>query len=322
MIHWKLFVGDTEAQPIHYNNIIYITGHKNLLAINLQGIILWEYKTEEEILCKPNIENNYIYFGDLNGLIYKLDISEPEDKLKYRLVWCLKLGDPLFSSPTIYKNNLYIGSDDNNLYKINIIGEQKENQRLVWKYKTDNEIYTNAVLYNDFIYFSSSDTFLYCLDINSNLKWKYSINGDLITEPLVFKNNIYIGTSDGNVILLNLNGEVIKIVTINYCIVHKPYSINNRIYIVSFLGIIYCFDLTLTELWNFNCDKNLIDSNIYNDSIYILDENGCIYILNSIDGTLIKSNTLLHTILLSRPIIINNNILIKDYKGYIYFISF
>ena len=163
---------------------------------------------------------------------------------------------------------------------------------------------------------------MYCLDIDSNFKWKYSINDDLISEPLILNNNIYIGTTDGNVILLNLNGEVIKIVNINNCIVHKPYSINDRIYMISFLGIIYCFDLTLKELWNFNCDKNAIWSNIYNDNIYILDNNGCIYILNSIDGTLIKSTTLLHEILLSRPIIINNNILIKDYKGYIYFISF
>ena len=84
MINWKLKIGDTEARATYYKDIIYITGNKNLLPISLEGIILWEYKTTEEILCKPCVYQDHIYFGDFNGLLYKLDITEPNSKFKYR----------------------------------------------------------------------------------------------------------------------------------------------------------------------------------------------------------------------------------------------
>ena len=324
MTDWKLKTGDTEAQAVYYNDIIYITGKNNLLAINLEGVLLWEYKTTAEILSKPCIYEEHIYFGDINGLLYKLDIADSNFKLKYRLLWKLRLGGALFSSPIIYNDYLYIGCDDHYLYKINIVDvlngdeNENENERIVWKFKTGNEIYYNPVFYNNLVFISSSDTFLYCLDLDSNIKWKYTINNAIITEPLIYKNSIYIGTSGGDVILLNLKGELLKRNTLGMCIFYKPYFLNNHIYIITLVGKVLCYNFLLESIWDYDCGEILVMCSTYMNNICVITDRSELFLLNYNDGTLINSKNILNKIIFSPPIIIGDKLLIKDRKGGLY----
>ena len=233
---WKNKIGNSEAQPIVYNNIIYITGIKNLLAINCnKGDILWEYKTHEEIICKPYIKDNYIYFGDLNGLPYKLDINDPFEKYKYRLIWVIKLDNSIFSSPIIDNNNyLYVGCDDNYLYKINIQGNEKDKSRIVWKFKTKGEIYYNPELHNNKIFITASDQTLYSINQNGQLCWQYTLKEAILSQPFIYNNLIYLGSSNGDILCFTLDGKLIKNIKFNECFFYKPILHNNNIYFFSF----------------------------------------------------------------------------------------
>lgn len=118
---WTLELeGAVPAQPTldRDNEVIYAGTLNSLLyAIDLTGEVQATYQTEGWVWGNPTIHDEVLYFGDLNGSLYALTYADGE----FEEQWRVRLGEhALRPSPVIVGDTLVISSEDKKVIAVNL----------------------------------------------------------------------------------------------------------------------------------------------------------------------------------------------------------
>lgn len=146
-LRWKLDLeGAIPGEP-HLDKereLLYLgTLNRTVFAINFDGEIVADYQTEGWVWGSPAVEDDMLYFGDLNGYLYALRLTDDG----FDEVWKKQISeDALRPTPVIVDDVLVISSEDKHVYAINL-----EDQSTKWSFNgTDRDIdekfLTNLVL--------------------------------------------------------------------------------------------------------------------------------------------------------------------------------
>lgn len=94
------------------NNAVVVAGRDKVLrALNPDtGKILWEFPTKARIDASPVIAGQNVFFGNLAGELFALDINAGKQ------VWKYDLGSAALGSPAVDDHKLVIGSKDGIVY--------------------------------------------------------------------------------------------------------------------------------------------------------------------------------------------------------------
>jgi PQQ-like domain len=211
-VNWKLQIGSelTTTPLMTQDSFLVISNGGNILAIDLDGKIAWEYKTGAGVYS--------LTLGiDLGGNIYFIDSNNNLTVLSNNgaLLWYLQderlaffQGSTLSFSPD--GNTLYLQGIDVSLLAINldnhsvkwVFGERRLNSGPIIDTEGNIYIFPDA--------FPNQDNYFYCLGPSGEIRWQfkhdelYQLNN---IEPAIDKNgNIYFGYN--NLYSLDYNGNL------------------------------------------------------------------------------------------------------------------
>ena len=97
---WKFKVKDDKRQdtsPVVYQNIVLIGSYDSYLyALNAKtGEIIWEFKTDDDVISNVAVEQGIVYFGSDDGFLYAVDVISGQQ------IWKFETGKKVFSSPAV-----------------------------------------------------------------------------------------------------------------------------------------------------------------------------------------------------------------------------
>ncbi len=170
-----------------------------------QQKVIWKFKTSAPIIGSPVVDNDVVYFGGLDSILYAFDATEGLQK------WTLKTRGDIRSTPLVNDDNIYFVSGDGMLYCINKSGKIK------WAFATKGEkkyeLYSFAdyfqsspVYHNNKIFFGSGDSCVYAVNASTGeLVWKVKTGNIVHTRPCIYKGKVFIGSFDGYFYAINEN---------------------------------------------------------------------------------------------------------------------
>ncbi len=225
---------------IHDNKIYFGSYDHFLYCLDMNGDLLWKFKTRDMVNSTPMIKNGVVYFGSRDQNMYAVDADNG------KLIWKFWTHGAVSPSPAWADGNIYFGSFDKNLYAVT------EQGRLLWKFKTNDFIVEPVETCNGIIYLPSTDRNLYALSPDGNLLWKFRTSGPVASKPVVHENSVYFGCSDHNLYKLNaLSGQFVWKFRTRNIIYGYPVITEKMIYLCSCDENLYALNIEGKLVWKF-----------------------------------------------------------------------
>jgi outer membrane protein assembly factor BamB len=242
------FLGKEAATaPLIMGNdvIVAYAGDKSysLASYNLsRGEISWR-KNYGFIQTSPILKDGYIYFGNLNGVQYKVDASSGHK------TWKFSSRSPIHSTCAVSDDKVIFGNDDGLIYCLNTSDGGN-----IWKYETTAPVLSTPMANDSVVYLGCDDSNYYALNISDGKWiWKNNMHTKMIGGSSVFQNEqVIFGCVDGSVYSLNkTDGSVKWKFETRGTITSTPLISGIYVYCTSYDSYIYCLNAyTGKMLWS------------------------------------------------------------------------
>ncbi len=308
------------APVIQKHKIVVGSTSGDLLCLDFQGNLLWKFETPNAIEAPALIHEGVVYFGNLSGMFYALDLETGTKKWEY------KTDNQVMGAPTLFSRGgrtiLAFGSYDYYLHGV----DAKSGEGL-WKYETENFLNSAPALYEGKAIFGGCDGFLHMVNMtNGLLAGKVEVATYVASSPAVADNFAYIGDYDGGFTCIDLEKQRIKWRfekennTLPF--IASPSLAGNKILIGSRDRFLYCIDSdTGNKLWKVNTGNRVDASTIANSTqVLVANMRGDIMLLNHTDGSTVW-NYELGVAVVNAPAVIDNIIVIAGNDGNVYFLA-
>ncbi|BBM85305.1 serine/threonine-protein kinase [Candidatus Uabimicrobium amorphum] len=153
-------------------------------CIDDSGNFLWKFKSSATIKGYGAIYNGVVYFGNVNGDVYGLDIYSGKKLFYYNVI------QPQRFSPIIVDDVIYINTEKNLLFAVDLKTSKKK-----WRFKGDkgDELYSSPALYKDLIILSEYNDTVYALNrSNGNIVWQKTVAAHSYNSPIVIDDKVYV----------------------------------------------------------------------------------------------------------------------------------
>ncbi|MBC7873656.1 MAG: PQQ-binding-like beta-propeller repeat protein [Ferruginibacter sp.] len=170
-------------------------------------VLQWKFQSSQPFLSSPVINENTVYVGGLDSILYAFDLATG------MVNWKFRTGGEIRSNVLVDKNQIFLVGGDGTFYSIG-----KNSGKLNWKWvfnktavflgerKYDLADYFNSspVLDKEVIYFGSGDGRINAISAsNGALLWSYT-SGDIIhATPALYNGRVFVASFDGNVYALD-----------------------------------------------------------------------------------------------------------------------
>lgn len=242
------FLGkDASTAPLIMGNDIIVSyagdNKYSLASYNLrQGEIKWR-KNFGYIQTSPILQDNYVYFGSLNGVQYKVEAATG------KMEWRFETKSPIHSTCALWEDNVIFGNDKGFIY---CLGTTDGSER--WKIETAMPVYSTPMTDEGRAYLGCDDSTYYCINISDgSVIWKNNLKTKMIAGSALYeKENIITCGIDGAVYSLNkVDGTIKWKFSTRGAITSSPVVSGSYIYCASYDGYVYCLDAaTGTQLWS------------------------------------------------------------------------
>jgi outer membrane protein assembly factor BamB len=275
----------SQFQFLHSQHISMIEGgnhHTNVYqtkALKEQPKLKWKFETGCAVWGPGLIDNGIIYFGDEEGTLHAVEISNGKE------MWHYSTEDKIMSCPTIVDTLAYLGSMDGYMSCIDI-----RNGVLVWSYKTGSGASCLPPAFkNNMIFFGSHDKNFYVLDSKTGeVEKEINVGHGICCSPIVDDSCIYFTDWGGNLHALRLDDytENWKFKTENP-IEKTPTLDGERIYLPGGDKYIYCLNKDTGELlWRKNMNALVTHIGLTDSLLFFNTTDGYLYAMNKNTGTI------------------------------------
>jgi len=254
----------------------------NFFAVDLKtGQEKWKFKAAKVVGSSPAVVDNVVYFGDGEGNLYAVDTPNGQEK------WKFKTGAEIISSPTVEEGVVYVGSSDGNLYAVDAQSGTEKG-----KFKTQNPIISSPVVDGDVVYVGSTDGFLYAIDRNTaKVKWMFMAESQIQSSPVISGDTIYISNlstnSYANLYALDLQtgGKKWQFQTPGGA-VSSPAVLKDVLYFGGLDGNLYALEAQTGALkWKYATKELIVSSPaVVDDTVYFGSTDGRFYALDTATG--------------------------------------
>lgn len=158
--------GSSKCTPTFSDGVVYVGANDGYLyALDAQnGKIQWKFQTGMDVVSRPLVIGDGVYFGSADGNFYALS-------KKGRLLWKTpsESSEAFYSSPVTDGKSIFVGCDDGFVYCFDVESGVKK-----WVFKeTGYSIESALFIADDTVYAGCWDRFIYALNpADGKLKWK------------------------------------------------------------------------------------------------------------------------------------------------------
>ena len=256
-----------------------------------------------KVASSPLVFNNYIFFSDTSGTIFKITQTG-------KIVWKKNIYKKIYKKIhkklafSIYKNIIYISDNIGFVYAVNI-----ENGEILWIKNYEVPFKSNIKLFKDKIYLINQDNRIFCLKISDGSK---SWNIRSISSFIKSQGFLSLAVSkSGNLYVINTSGDLIKIDSksgsINWSLnvsgsllAHATDFFQSSEIVLDNENIFFS---TNTSFYSYNTNsaalnwENDLSTNgtpvIDKNNIFIVTKNGFFVIINKNNGKILSSENIL-----------------------------
>lgn len=230
-------------------------------------------------------DGRFLYVGNLDGEIYRID---PREEEKRRIV---ELEQPVECAVAVDGNYIYVGTNRGYLFKID-----KKSGKIIKKRQFPFPILGELYIKGDRLYFFDENDVVYCLD-KENLEtvWKY-LHGQFnimdirgVSGIAFGSDGIYVGFDDGSVDKVSYKGDQIWEIQVGKGSMFvdsdtTPIVNGNVVYVSSVKGFTEAVNAKNGELlWKRSISSySNMQLNIF--GLFIADNNGNVYCLDNSNG--------------------------------------
>jgi outer membrane protein assembly factor BamB len=157
----------------------------------------------------------------------------------------------------------------------------------LWNYTTGGAV-MSPTIYDGIIYFGDSDGYVYAINSDGTLNWTYATSGAIYSQSLeVYNGIVYVGSEDNYFYAINSDGTLNWSYATDGAIDASPTIYNGNIYVANDAASLYSFSLNGTINWVVQPSGIVIRTKpaIYNDLLYIGDDDGNLNAINLVDGS-------------------------------------
>ncbi len=167
---WRTFVGGSCKGPATMaGGTVYVgaTDTKLYALDKVTGKVKWAFPTEGDVVTKPLVVGDMVYFGSGDGKFYAVSAGGKKK-------WEFTAGEGIYNSPAYSDGLILFGCSNSNFYALDAkTGEKK------WVY--EDPAYTidaDSLVDNGIVFFGAWDENAYALDVKTGqLKWKCQTHG-------------------------------------------------------------------------------------------------------------------------------------------------
>ena len=159
------------------------------------GSLSWQYKTDDDVVSSPTVNEDTVFFGSNDDRIYALNTKDGSVK------WNYTTGDDVKSSVAISNGTIYVGSNDNQVYALD-----EENGTELWTYNAGSSVISSPSIdaRQSTLYVGTEKGNILALDVRDGLKkWETKTKSAINGTPSIFGNNIAVGNAAGTMLMLN-----------------------------------------------------------------------------------------------------------------------
>jgi outer membrane protein assembly factor BamB len=285
------------AFDLSYNKLFYTTTNNTSLSTSINAIDLsnnslvnrvvptqrWVQTRVDGYFISPSIGNGKVYTPSTNGTVYAYNISNGN------LFWNINLNDTNLSAIAVDTDRrLYLTSQN----ALNVI--DSSNALLEWTYPIDSSgasVPNNSIPIIDpsnNIYFGARNSYLYSVNGQQRMfNWHYKVGGAIQDMPIIGKNNnIYVAANNAR--FYDFSGNSAVTPTSNAIV--PMYMLN-----VKHENLSALYGPTKTTIPSIYWQKPFVSGNLFvspsiaissTGDLYLGSNDGYIYSLNSVDGTM------------------------------------
>ena len=203
--NWSFVAAENRyiAPPLATEEGIFAANSDNsLYALDFNGLLQWEYETEDPLWASPIYSENCgcIYQASMDHYLYAIN---PENG---KLVWKSEdLGGPIVNSPSISGSGLIVLATFGN----EVIALDEETHQIEWRFQTSDWAWASPVVDGEQVYASDISGTFYALDLHSGeLLWQVQPGGGIYSSPLVQDGTIFFSTDTSSLIAISQDGVV------------------------------------------------------------------------------------------------------------------
>ncbi|MGK5094290.1 PQQ-binding-like beta-propeller repeat protein [Deltaproteobacteria bacterium TL4] len=165
--------------------------------------IKWKLKTKASLRGPMVVDKDYIYFGDKDGFLYKIDMRSG------KLEWTKQLQEKILENINIVDGKIiFKGSDFSK--KGSRIYEIEGNGNVLWEHKIIEDFSGPISISNNLITFTSGNS-IHTIDLinRKETKWKFDNNFRTYTIPAISKGSLFFHENYQSIYAINkMNGKI------------------------------------------------------------------------------------------------------------------
>lgn len=276
----------------------------------------------------PAVENDTIFLAERNGNVSALKLNNGKP------LWTRETGFRFSAGVTLHDNVLYAGTS-----KAELIALNANDGNVVWTQALSSEVLVPAVVKGERIIVRSNDGKVYGLRTkDGKVIWVYDRNVPALSlrgnsVPVIVDTNVIIGFANGRLISLSLldgktnwetaialprgRTELERMVDIDGALVEE----DGVVYVSSYNGKIAAVDAELGSIaWTRDISSHL-GVTIKDDNVLLTDVSGKVWSLDKESGATLWMQDKLTERATTRPVVVQDKILIGDALGELYWLS-
>lgn len=187
------------------DGIILLTDQGKLMKLNIAGVELWSYDSDNITFSTPGYGSDKVYFGNVEGEITCVNAKTG------KLVYQKKVTENrIQSGVTISGGKGYVGDMDGNLTCFDA-----EDGTVLWRQETGSSIKSLPVTNSDYCFVSNLSGGVYAFGKeNGNMEWELFTDGLMNVTPLVFNDYLVQPDMAKRILFIDINtGDVDKEIT-------------------------------------------------------------------------------------------------------------
>ena len=219
------------AAPLVVDDYVYVIDVNGYLyCLNLWGTLLWERSVASNIVwSSPVTDGVYLYFGDSQGVVYAVSLSDGS------VMWSYSTNDEFVGGMAIDTNgNLYIAGEK--LWSFTSSGY------LRWSISLDSQAYANPVISrNGVIYIGTIGGTLYAIDsTDGSIIWTSDLGGSILSSCVIGDNEvIYVVSGTYLYAIKPYDGSVMDWIELENFVESNPVLHGGYIYVADERGYLY-----------------------------------------------------------------------------------
>lgn len=219
-----------------------------LYAIDTNGELKWEFKTDHYIWAQPVIDGDMIFVGSMDHNIYALSLDG-------ELIWSVPMAGAVVGTPVLSEDGgqLYSGSIGQDMAAINTADGS-----ILWTFEADESIWGNPILIDDQLFFADSGGHLYAVDAaTGDQVWRLRFTGSVVGGLTRIEDGFVLATSDGVLRAFTIDGSPKWEATLAGEIYQAPAANGEMLATGTIDGenLVYGFNLSGVQLWSTTPEK-------------------------------------------------------------------